>query len=93
MWKCKNPDFEFHNKKIEKEKRNLENSLSTFLSAVGQHTFTYDPNPDFRCIPKDWRHRLPEKYHSATKALNSSADSTVEAYDAFIRKCKKELAL
>lgn len=93
VWECKKPDFEFHDTDIEKAKKNLEESVKLFLKPVGKYTFTYDDNPHFRCVPKDWRHRFPEKYSDVIKSIHEAADTATAAYDNFVRICKEKLAV
>jgi hypothetical protein len=93
IWECKKPEFEFHNDELESAKKELVYNLVSLLDSIGQYTFTNDTNTDFRSVPKDWSYKLPDKYEKVIKTLNSRADSTIDAYDLFIRKCRKELAL
>lgn len=93
IWECKKPDFSFHDQELENAKKDLEESINLFLNPVGKYTFTEDDNHHFRCIPRDWRHRFPDKHREATKLIHNGADATTIAYDNFIRLSKEKLAV
>lgn len=93
IWDCKKPEFEFHDPQVEKAKKELKEKLNIFSSLIAKYTFSNKLNTEFRSVPKDWRHRHPDKYNEVVREINKSADSAIEAYDAFIRECRKKLAV
>jgi hypothetical protein len=93
LWECKKPEFEFHDGELEKEKKKLEENLTEFVNGIAVNTFRLNDTSDFKSVPKDWRHRHPEKHRKVVKSLNDKAESTIKVYDKFVRKCRKKLAL
>lgn len=90
-WECRKPEFEFHDTELEAARAKLEEKTHAFLDPVGQNTFVVEGNAKFVQVPKDWRHRHPDKYSEAVRQINMAADELYKTYDAFIRLGRKKL--
>lgn len=91
--RCKGPDLEFLDQELERLRLNLLTKVDEFLHLLGTETFLLN-GPGTRLlnsVPKEWRHKQPERYVSVVQGLNTNADAVMHLYDDLIRQAKQRL--
>jgi hypothetical protein len=86
-----NPEHEFHDKTLEKKRKELLKHVSQYLSFAARNTFPTDTG--LQTVPPEWEIDQPERFDQLVRELHSRADEIFELHQGFVRTARKRLGL
>lgn len=92
MMACERPDFIFLDKKLEKMRIQLLETITKFDQILGANSFRVDivGSKEAR-IPKEWEFEQPEKFQSLRLEVNELANQACEIHAELVKKARQKL--
>lgn len=86
------PEHEFVDSELETLRKDLMNKCNSFLSCLGENTWSVKLREGFQSVPEEWRWEQPERFKIVVKKIHREADKVCRAYDQLVRTARKKLA-
>lgn len=83
------PEFHFNNKRLDKRRQDLWQSVDCFLDT--QRNIFFSDDGELFHIPNEWKVGNGERYEKALQSLYAQADNIAKAYDSLIETAKKKV--
>ena len=85
--------LKFFNKKLEKVRVHLFQSVTDIINHLSMETFTLTTNIEYQAVPKEWMVDYPERYKEITSILENKASLAWESYEEFLELGRKQLKI
>jgi hypothetical protein len=85
------PDAEFLDPGLEVLRRQLLQSVGSFLGALSHHSYYLKGSSTHASIPEEWEDEQPGRFRAAVEEVHKAANETCLNYDAFVRAARKRL--